>query len=73
MRVSFAPRRDGTGPRVDLVYARTGWDSAGIQQQINQLGGMLTARAGQAAGGVSAFQRGRWTCWPSTLRPATPG
>lgn len=65
MRVSFAPRRDGTGPRVDLVYARTGWDSAGIQQQINQLGGMLTARAGQAAGGVSAFQRGRWTSFDS--------
>ncbi|MGE5092134.1 MAG: TonB-dependent receptor [Bacillota bacterium] len=65
MRVSFAPRTDGAGPRFDLLYARTGWDSAGIQQQINQLGGMLTVRTSQLAGGVSAFQRGRWTSFDS--------
>ncbi len=65
MRVSFAPRHDGAGPRFDLVYARTGWDSAGIQQQINQLGGTVTVRSGQAAGGLSAFQRGRWTSFDS--------
>ena len=65
MRVSFAPRLDGEGPRIDLVYARTGWDSAGIQQQINQLGGMATLRTSRLAGGVSAFQRGRWTSFDS--------
>lgn len=65
MRVSFAPRADGGGPRLDLVYARTGWDSAGIQQQVNQLGGMATLRTSRLAGGVSAFQRGRWTSFDS--------
>lgn len=65
MRVSFAPRPDGGGPRFDLVYARTGWDSAGIQQQVNQLGGVASVRSSRLAGGVSAFQRGRWTSFDS--------
>jgi hypothetical protein len=65
MRVSFAPRADGGGPRFDIVYARTGWDSAGIQQQVNQLGGVATVRSSRLAAGVSAFQRGRWTSFDS--------
>lgn len=65
MRVSFAPRADGGGPRFDIVYARTGWDSAGIQQQVNQLGGMATVRSSRMAGGVSAFQRNTWTSFDS--------
>ena len=65
MRVSFAPRADGGGPRFDLVYARTGWDSAGIQQQVNQLGGMATVKSSRMAGGISVFQRNRWTSFDS--------
>ena len=65
MRVSYAPRPDGGGSRFDLVYNRTGWDSAGIQQQVNQLGGMATVKSSRMAGGISAFQRNRWTSFDS--------
>ena len=32
----------GLGPRIDLIYARTGWNGEGLKQQINQIGGYLT-------------------------------
>jgi TonB-dependent receptor-like protein len=62
-RVSLQGRAStqGLGPRIDLVYARTGWDGAGVNQQINQLGGNLTYRAPTFSIGGSAFHRTRWT------------
>jgi hypothetical protein len=52
---------EATGPRVDLIYARTAWDSEGLDQQINQLGGYLTYRARRFSLTGSGFYRTRWT------------
>ena len=62
-RVSLQGRggKEGLGPRVDLIYARTAWDGAGLDQQINQLGGYLTYRARAFSIEGSAFHRTRWT------------
>ncbi len=65
LRASFGKQADGSGPRLDLVYARSGWDSAGITQQVNQLGGVASIRAAAFTGGVSAFRRGAWTSFDS--------
>ena len=54
-------QNEGLGPRVDLIYARTGWDGAGLDQQINQIGGYLTYRARAVSLGGSVFHRTRWT------------
>jgi hypothetical protein len=53
--------REATGARLDLIYARTGWDSEGLDQQINQLGGYLTYRARTFSLTGSGFYRTRWT------------
>jgi hypothetical protein len=53
--------REGFGPRADLIYARTGWDGGGVDQQINQVGGNLTYQAPSFSVSVSAFHRTRWT------------
>ena len=60
-RVSLRDREDGLGPRVDLLYARSAWDGAGLDQQINQLGGYVTFRTPSYSIGGSAFHRTRWT------------
>jgi hypothetical protein len=60
-RLSLRRERDELGPRVDLIYARTGWDGAGVAQQINQLGGYLAYRAPSFLVSGSAFYRTRWT------------
>jgi hypothetical protein len=52
---------EGLGPRVDLIYARTGWDGEGVEQQINQIGGYLTYRTPTFSVSGSAFHRTRWT------------
>ncbi len=52
---------EGLGPRADIIYARTGWDSEGLDQQINQIGGYLTYRAPSFSLSASAFHRTRWT------------
>lgn len=64
-RASFGHVLDRAGPRLDLVYSRTGWDSAGIAQQVNQIGGVATIRQPTFTGGVSAFQRNTWTSFDS--------
>lgn len=62
LRLSLKGRgREGLGPRADLIYARTGWDGEGIDQQINQLGGFLTYRAPRFSVTASAFHRTKWT------------
>jgi hypothetical protein len=61
IRVSMRRDRGALGPSVDLVYARTGWDGAGLDQQINQIGGYLNYRARNFSIGGSAFHRTRWT------------
>jgi hypothetical protein len=60
-RISVKRRKDELGPRADLIYARTGWDGAGLDQQINQFGGYVTYRAPTLALGGSVFHRTRWT------------
>ncbi len=61
IRASWRGREAGLGPRVDLVYGRTGWDGAGVEQQINQVGGMVSYRAPVFSVGASAHHRTRWT------------
>ncbi|HKH82753.1 MAG TPA: TonB-dependent receptor [Gemmatimonadales bacterium] len=62
LRVSLKGRgRQGLGPRLDLIYGRTAWDSEGIDQQINQLGGYLSYRTPTFSVGASAFSRTLWT------------
>ena len=60
-RLALRKNEDGTGPYLDLLYGRTGWDGTGIKQQVNQLGGYLGLRGRTAALGGSAFYRTRWT------------
>ena len=50
------------GTSLDLIYARTGWDGGGIEQQINQVGGWLGYRARRASPSAPRrFHRTRWT------------
>lgn len=51
----------GLGSGVDLVYARTGWNGSGLDQQINQIGGQLFYRRPTFSAGASGFHRTRWT------------
>jgi hypothetical protein len=60
-RASWRGRDEGLGPRVDLLYGRTSWDGAGIEQQINQVGGTLGYRTPTFSLGASAYHRTRWT------------
>jgi len=60
-RLSWRRSQEGLGPRVDLLYGRTGWDGAGIEQQVNQVGGALAFRASTFGVGLSAYHRTRWT------------
>ena len=61
LRLSWRKAEEGLGPRVDLLYGRTGWDGAGIEQQINQVGGAVAFRDPTFSLGASAFHRTRWT------------
>jgi hypothetical protein len=61
IRLSLRSREGGLGPGLDLVYARSAWDSPGIDQQINQLGGYASFRAPTVSLGASALHRSRWT------------
>jgi hypothetical protein len=61
IRLSLRKQRDELGPRADLIYARTGWDGAGLDQQNNQIGGYLSYHAPTFSIGGSAFHRTRWT------------
>jgi hypothetical protein len=61
IRLTMRKRTDDLGPRADLIYARTGWDGAGLDQQIDQIGGYLTYRAPAFSLSGSAFHRTRWT------------
>jgi hypothetical protein len=61
LRLSWRRSAEGLGPRVDLLYSRTGWDGAGIDQQVNQVGGALAYRTATFGVGASAYHRTRWT------------
>jgi hypothetical protein len=61
LRMALRSRPDGLGSSLDLIYARTGWDGAGVKQQVNQLGGWLGYRSPTASLGASALYRTRWT------------
>jgi hypothetical protein len=60
-RAALRSRDDGTGTGVDLIYARSAWDGAGVDQQINQLGGIVSYRAPSLSLSASGFHRTRWT------------
>lgn len=61
IRVALRSRPYGLGPALDLVYGRSAWDGAGLDQQINQIGGYLSYRTPTFSAGGSAFHRSRWT------------
>ena len=66
IRLALRSRADGTGPGLDVLYARSAWDGAGLDQQTNQIGGVLTYRAPLFSASASGFHRTRWT--PLDLR-----
>jgi hypothetical protein len=65
-RLALRSRDDGTGTGLDLIYARSAWDGAGIDQQTNQIGGYASYRARTLTVDASGFHRTRWT--PLDLR-----
>jgi hypothetical protein len=65
-RAELRSRDDGTGAGLDLIYARSAWDGAGVDQQINQIGGIVSYRSPIFSLGASGFHRTRWT--PLDLR-----
>lgn len=67
IRLSLHSRADRTGTGVDLIYARSAWDGAGLDQQNNQIGGYASlVRSPTMTVGASGFHRTRWT--PLDLR-----
>ncbi len=66
IRLALRARDDGTGPGLDVIYARSAWDGGGLDQQNNQIGGVLSFRAPTFSAGASGFHRTRWT--PLDLR-----
>ncbi len=61
-RLALHSRDDGTGPGLDVIYARSAWDGAGLDQQNNQIGGYATVvRSPTVSVGASGFHRTRWT------------
>jgi TonB-dependent Receptor Plug Domain len=66
LRLALRSRGDGTGAGLDVIYARSAWDGAGLDQQINQIGGVASYRAAAFALRASGFHRTRWT--PLDLR-----
>lgn len=66
IRLALRARGDGTGTGLDVIYARSAWDGVGLDQQINQIGGVLSYRAPTFSAGASGFHRTRWT--PLELR-----
>jgi hypothetical protein len=60
-RLALRSRGDGTGSGLDVIYARSAWDGAGLDQQNNQIGGLLSYRAPTFSVGASGFHRTRWT------------
>jgi hypothetical protein len=66
-RLSLRSRDDGTGPALDVIYARSAWDGAGIDQQDDQIGGYASlVRSPTLSLTASGFHRTRWT--PLDLR-----
>ncbi|HKT59502.1 MAG TPA: TonB-dependent receptor plug domain-containing protein [Gemmatimonadales bacterium] len=65
-RAALRSRDDGMGAGLDVIYARSAWDGAGVDQQINQIGGMVSYRAPAYSLSASGFHRTRWT--PLDLR-----
>jgi TonB-dependent Receptor Plug Domain len=65
-RLAMRSREDGTGTGLDVIYARSAWDGAGVDQQNNQLGGRVEYRTPILSLGASGFHRTRWT--PLDLR-----
>jgi TonB-dependent receptor-like protein len=61
LRASWRVREDGVGPRIELLYGRTSWRGAGIEQKIDQVGGALSYRIPSFSFGGSAHYRSRWT------------
>ena len=56
-----AQRAERVGPRADIIYSHTSWDGDGLDQQIDQVGGLLSYRTSRLSLGGSAFHRTRWT------------
>ncbi len=67
LRLSLRSRDDGTGPALDVIYARSAWDGVGIDQQDDQIGGYASlVRSPTLSLTASGFHRTRWT--PLDLR-----
>ncbi|MFL5449891.1 MAG: TonB-dependent receptor [Gemmatimonadales bacterium] len=61
LRLSMRKELNELGPRADIIYSHSSWDGDGLDQQIDQLGGLLSYRTSRFSLGGSAFHRTRWT------------
>ena len=61
LRLSMRKELNELGPRADIIYSHSSWDSDSLDQQIDQLGGLLSYRTSRFSLGGSAFHRTRWT------------
>jgi hypothetical protein len=59
IRLALRSRSDGLGPAVDLVYGRSAWDGAGLDQQINQVATATTSRWPQPCNRSAASRSAR--------------
>lgn len=75
LRLALRSREDGTGSGLDLIYSRSAWDGAGLDQQNNQIGGYLSYRKPAVTLSASGFHRTRWTPLDlrATIGVAPPG
>jgi hypothetical protein len=66
LRLALRSQPAGRGSSLDLVFNRTSWDGAGVEQRVDQVGGFVGHRTATLSAGGSALYRSRWT--PLDLR-----
>ncbi|HXE56900.1 MAG TPA: TonB-dependent receptor [Gemmatimonadales bacterium] len=67
LRLFLRRRGDDLGPRLDVLYVRSGWEGGEVHQQNNQFGGVFSLRTPTARLGASAFIRSRWTTFDARV------
>ncbi len=60
-RIFLGGRSDGMGPRLDLAYMRTAFDSAGVLHRIGQAGAAASVRGTTWSARASGRYSTRWT------------
>ncbi len=73
LRLSMRKELNELGPRADIIYSHTSWDGDGLDQQIDQLGGLLSYRTSRLFDWAAPPSTGpaghRWM--PGSMRDST--